>query len=130
MKTLSLTQKVTQALKADKRPVREIAKLTGIQATRMHRICAQGFELKAAELEILIDFYQLGNDLTHAQAQAESILEAAHEEARTIKLHAYALGMELAGEDLESAVAAKYGIRKELLQWRLADPKLKALKEA
>lgn len=128
MKTL--TQETMEALKNDKRPIKELAELTGIQVTRLYRIKSQGFELKARELETLMSFYGINDRQEKAQLEAEEIKAQALEEAKMIKLNAYALGIQLAMDDIEQAVADRYRIPKELLQWRLADPKLKELKLA
>ena len=122
MDNLSPIKKIRIALRNDDRPVRRIADLIGVNATRMHRICSQGAELKESEIEKLLEFYQIESRSCDEKLRAQQIISEAHQEAREIRLSAYSAGVRDFSNDQEEFVAKKYGISKDLLRWRLADP--------
>lgn len=107
----SIVQKVKQAIKTDKRTLREISALTGIQITRCHRLRNQTHEMDVNELVALAQLYGI------------EVLEVASVEEITAKatkdawLAVY--------EKAEQRVAEKHGMTPELMNWHLSCPTIK-----
>lgn len=98
-------------LRQDTRTQREIAKISGINATRLNRIYSGRAKLTAEELSTLVGIYEI-KYVNQAEIKAQEIKEKAWEEIY---------------QSAEAQVAKRYGITPELLAWRLTDPKLKAM---
>lgn len=107
----SIVQKVKQAIRADKRPLREISALTGIQITRCHRLRNQTHEMDVMELVALAQLYNI------------EVLEVASVEAITKRATEDA--WKAVYEKAELRVAEKHGLTPELMRWHLSNPLIK-----
>lgn len=95
--------------------LRDVASATGINTSRVFRLKSGKMEATLSELVALAEFYGITTTM-----QAEADISRAREEARK-----EAWGKVWA--DAELYVAQKYGVTRELMAWRLSDPRLQGV---
>ena len=99
-----IIETILEAIRKDDRPMRIVAAATGIQITRVHRIKAQGLDVKGSELAQLASFY----GINPVEVAKKELIELNLAEAKKL-------------------VCDHYGVPCELLDWKLSAPAQRAM---
>lgn len=99
-----LIQSIIERFSKDPRTLRELQKLTGINATRVYRI-RNGWKASADEIVKLAELYsiEMVQKITYEELLNNAIIQA---EKHVV-------------EKYEAIIAQKYGMTPELMKWKL-----------